>query len=76
MHLIFFVFAVAIAYRVVAFTAALVVPGSRAFGLFATLTGISIVAIYIGNRLNVFDRLFRPGSRRLWVSQVAFVSVV
>ena len=74
----FFVFltAIAIVYCAVPLSVALVMPGLASFILLAALSAMSILAMWVGNRVTLLDRCFLSKTKRLRISKNALISSI
>jgi hypothetical protein len=72
----FFLVAIGAAYGIIPFSVTLLVPEVRFFGLLSAITSLSVLAMYVGNSVPVFDRRFRISAPRFIVSTRGFVTIV
>lgn len=71
-----FLIAIGTAYCIIPIGVSFLVPEAKFFGLLAVITAMSVLAMWGGNRVSIFDRRFRPSSPRFGVSTTGFVGIV
>lgn len=73
---IIFTVAIAIVYGLLPLSLALIFPDAGSFGLLSAITLVSILAMWTGYRIVIFDRRFSLRLTRLEVSGVGFISAI
>ena len=73
---IVFLVAIGIIYGVVPIIVAIVTSEANSFGLLSIITLVSILAMWVGNRISIIDGRFYSTSKRLRVSSSGFIGGV
>lgn len=71
-----FLIAIAVAYGFMPLVATIVESEARSFGLLSALTMVSVLSMWVGNRIPVVDSRFKKSSLRLYLSGKVFVWLI